>query len=127
MELPAIVTALAIVEYLFFSFKVGLGRQTYEVHPPATTGHPEWERMYRVQQNTVEQLIIFVPALWMFATFIGPTLAAVIGLGFLIGRPIYYVTYVKDPETRTPGFLIGYVTNVILLLGGLGGAIYALL
>ena len=65
MELPAIVTLLALLEYMFFAFRVGTSRAKYGVAAPATSGNPEWDRLFRVQQNTLEQLIIFVPALWV--------------------------------------------------------------
>ena len=127
MELPAIVTALALAEYLFFTFRVGLSRQKYGVEAPATSGNPEWERLFRVQQNTLEQLIIFLPALWLFATYIHPGAAAGIGLLFLIGRPLYGSAYFKEPSSRTAGFLMGFFANVVLLLGGIGGAVASLL
>ena len=127
MELPAIVTALALFEYMFFTFRVGTSREKYGVAAPATTGNPEWERMFRVQQNTLEQLMIFLPALWLFSSFVSPAIGALIGLGFVVGRPIYWNSYIKEPSSRTMGFLFGFLANVLLLLGGLGGAVMSLL
>jgi uncharacterized MAPEG superfamily protein len=127
MELPAIVTLLALIEFMFFTFRVGTSRAKFEVPAPATSGHPEWERLFRVQQNTLEQLMIFLPALWIFSTFVSAPVGAAIGLVFLIGRPIYYNSYITDPEKRTPGFVMGFLANVVLILGGIGGAINSLL
>ncbi|MEM7364789.1 MAG: MAPEG family protein [Pseudomonadota bacterium] len=127
MEFPAIVTLIAIVEYMVFSFRVGLSREKYGVKAPATSGNEEWERLFRVQQNTLEQLIIFLPALWIFSYFVHPLIGAGIGCIFLIGRPIYAAAYASDPSTRGTGFIMGYLTSVVLLIGGAGGIVYGLL
>lgn len=124
MELPALVTLIALIEYSFFTLRTGLSRAKYDVPAPATTGNEEWERYFRVQQNTVEQLIVFLPALWLCAYTTRPDLAALIGLGFIIGRPIYYFSYIKAPETRALGFLLGFLTNNVLILGAIGGSLY---
>jgi len=126
MELPAIVTLLAVLEYMFFSLQVGFGRVKHDIQPPATTGNPEWERLYRVQVNTAEHLIVFIPGLWIFASYVSATVAAGLGLVFVIGRFVYYLGYLKAPEKRTPGFLIGFLANAILVIGGLVGAVMSL-
>ncbi len=127
MELPAIVTLLALLEYMFFTLRVGLSRAKYQVIAPAISGSPEWERLYRVQQNTLEQLMVFLPALWVFSVFVSPMVGAGIDLFFVIGRLLYSASYIKDPQSRGPGFLMGFLANVTLILGGIGGAVRSLL
>ena len=127
MELIVIVVALALLEYMYFSFQVGNGRAKYDVPAPAVSGNPIWERLYRVQLNTVEQLIVFLPAIWLFGTYVSAPLGAGLGLIFVIGRFIYFNSYVKDPASRTIGFVMGFLANVVMVVGALIGAMMRLL
>ena len=122
MEWIAIVTVLALLEYMVFGMRVGLNRAKYEVAAPAVSGNEIWERHFRVQQNTVEQLIIFLPALWLFGYYVSGPIGALVGLLFVVGRAIYAAGYVSAPEKRSRGFLMTFLANVILILGALGGA-----
>jgi len=126
MEYVAIVTALALLEYMWISVRVGAARGKYNVEAPATSGNPIWERHYRVQQNTVEQLVVFLPAVWIFASFGSPVWAAALGLLFVAGRLVYAITYVQDPAKRTVGFGMTFLANVVLVLGSLVQAVRAL-
>ncbi len=127
MEYVAIVTTLALIQAFYFGVKVGLQREAHGINAPATSGHPDFERAFRVQQNTIEQLIVVVPSLWIFATYWQPEIAAGLGLVFVIGRQIYSSAYMGDPSKRTIGFSIGSLATVILLVGSLVGAIMNLL
>src|SRR5262245_40010489 len=106
MPYVAIVTVLALVQLIVFGVLVGRARSRCGVQAPATSGHPEFERYYRVQMNTVEQLVLFLPALWVFAHFVSPPWAAVAGVVYIVGRVIYAVSYVRDPNSRTLGFAL---------------------
>jgi len=96
LEIIAIITVVALLEYMVFSFQVGAARGKYDVPAPATTGNEIFERLNRVQQNTLEQLIVFLPTLWIFALHTSVTGAAILGTLFIIGRAIYAITYVAD-------------------------------
>ena len=126
MEVIVIITSLALVQFMIFGYRVGAARGKYDVPAPATTGNEIFERHNRVHQNTLEQLIVFIPALWTFAHFTHTTGAAVLGILFIVGRTVYALAYVSDPKKRSAGFLLGFVTNLILILGSLYGAIRAL-
>jgi len=127
MAYVALVTALALIEYMVFTGFVGWARGRFGVDAPAISGHPEFERYFRVQQNTLEQLIVFLPALWIFAQFVSAPIATALGAAFIVGRLLYFRSYVRDPKSRTIGFVIGYLSVVILVLGAAGGAVRAAL
>lgn len=121
-----IVTALALLQFIVFGFKVGAARGKYGVNAPAVTGNPIFERHFRVQQNTLEQLIAFLPGLYLFAHYVSPLWAAVLGLLYLVGREIYSATYVKDPAKRSAGFGLSAMPILVLVGGGLAGAVWQL-
>jgi glutathione S-transferase len=114
MEAVVIVTVLALMQYMFFGIQVGGARQKYGVKAPATSGDPEFERINRVHQNTLEQLIVLIPALWMYAHYVNPLWGAGIGVVYLIGRFIYRAEYTKDPATRTLGFSLSFLPGVVM-------------
>jgi len=127
MEYVAIVVLLSLLEYIFFVGMTGKARGTYSINAPAISGDENFERMFRVQQNTLEQLIIFIPAIFLCAYYLHALAAAGIGVFFIIGRAIYYKGYISDPKKRGTGFVITFFTSVILILGGLGGIVKSML
>ena len=121
-----IVTALALLQFIVFGFKVGKARGRYGVKAPATTGNDIFERNFRVQQNTLELLVVFVPGLYLFSHYLSPLIAALLGLIYLIGREVYAIGYVKDPGKRGPGYAMSFLPTAALVLGGLFGAVRSL-
>jgi glutathione S-transferase len=126
MEWLALVTVLSLLVYMWCTLRVGMARGKFGIEAPATTGNEIFERHYRVQQNSVEQLVVFLPALWIFGTLISAPIGAGVGSLFVVGRIVYALGYVADPKRRTAGFLMGYIANAVLVVGSLVGAVMAL-
>jgi glutathione S-transferase len=116
----ALVTCLAILFYFFTSLRVGKARATFGVKAPATSGNPDFERVFRVQMNTLEWMPIFLPLLWLFAIYNSDTIAALVGLVWIAGRVLYMTGYSQAAEKRETGFFIQALACVVLLLGALG-------
>jgi glutathione S-transferase len=121
-----LVLALALLEFFVFGWAVARARSRYAVPAPAISGHAIFERYFRVQMNTLEQLVVFVPSLLVFSHYLNPLLAAALGALFIIGRAVYFQGYVAAPERRHIGFLLSAIPNVALLFGALFGALRAL-
>ena len=119
MQAVAIVTILALAQFILFSIQVGSMRGKHGVKAPAVTGHPEFERMFRVQQNTMEQLVAFIPALWIYAYLVNPFWGAAMGLVFIVGRFLYRASYVKDPDSRGLGFTLTFLPTAVMLVWAL--------
>mgnify|MGYP001954043261 CR=1 FL=1 len=127
MELPAFtsfMTLIAVGQFFAFSFLVGRARVKHNVPAPATYGNPEFERTFRVQQNTMEQLVIFPPSLWMLGLWVNDMAAGVLAIFWVIGRELYAMSYIKDPEGRGKGFMISMAAGAILWAGALGAIAY---
>jgi glutathione S-transferase len=124
--LVAIVTLLALLVYFFMSLQVGQGRTKFGVVAPATTGNPDFERLYRVQMNTLEWLPIFLPPLWLFAIYVSDAIAAVLGLVWIAGRILYMTGYAEAAQKRSRGFGIQAGAAGALLLGSLAAILWRL-
>ncbi len=122
-----IVGIAAVLQLIAFSILVGRARRDYALPAPATSGHPLFERYYRVQMNTVETLIAFLPGLWLAAKYWPPHYVAVVGAVYLLGRVLYLRGYVRDPKDRHVGYLLSSAPTVVLLLAALIGAIRSLI
>ncbi len=123
MTLVAIVAGLALLEYATFVWQAGSARGRTGIPAPAMHGNEEFERRRRVLENTIEQLVLFLPSLFLFAWFVSEGFAVALGLVFIVGRALYAHAYVTDPAKRGPGFLMTLGSNLVLLVGGLVGAI----
>lgn len=126
MHYVALVTLLLICQYVAFMALCGKARVASGIKAPAVTGDENFERAYRVQMNTVEQLLIALPAMWVCAMFFSPSVAASLGLAFFIGRLLYRNAYVRDPEARGPGMMIGFLAGIGMLVLGFWGVLSAL-
>ena len=118
---------LALVEFVVFGFAVARARTRYNVPAPAVSGHEVFERYFRVQMNTLEQLVVFLPAILLFGRYVSAPVAAALGALFIIGRALYFQGYVRAAEKRHIGFGLSAFPNLVLLVGALLGVLRVLL
>jgi uncharacterized membrane protein YecN with MAPEG domain len=123
MNWVAIVSLLALIQMLVFGYMVGNARGKYGIKAPATTGHPVFEAWFRVQANSVEMAVVFLPALWLAARYWRPDYAAVVGVVYLVGRQVYAAGYVKEPSKRGAGFGLSFVAVAVLIVAALIGVV----
>jgi glutathione S-transferase len=119
----AIVTLLVVLFYFFVATRVAAAHGRFNVKLPAVSGHPDFERVYRVQMNTLEWAPIMLPLLWLCAIYFSDLAAAGLGLIWLAGRIVYYVGYTRAVEKRVPGFFIQSTACLLLLLGAIVGLV----
>ena len=116
--LSAAVTILVMLIYWLAGFSVARMRGKHGIRAPATSGHPEFDRAFRVHMNTLEQMPIILPLLWLATLFFHSIgwLPAVFGLVWVVGRIVYRMAYMNDPGSRAAGFIITNIANVGLLV-----------
>lgn len=116
-----LVTAAALLQYLAFGTLVGRARVKYGVAAPAISGHEAFERLYRVQANTLEMMVAFVPSLWLAAKYWSPGWISALGALYVIGRFVYFSGYTKEPAKRVLGFHLSLFPVAVLLVAALVG------
>jgi glutathione S-transferase len=126
LALPALMTLLAVLWYFYTGIHVARAKSKYNVVSPATTGDPAFERAFRVQMNTLEQIVAFLPAMWLYAWFGNPRWAAIACGVWIVGRIIYAVGYWQDAKKRGPGFLISAFAFFAVWIAALVSVIRAL-
>ena len=126
LQLVALVTVFSLMLYFYMGIKVGVARGKFNVPAPATTGHPEFERTFRVQMNTLEWLPIFLASLWLFSIFVHDYIAAALGAIWIVGRYIYMQGYIDAPEKRSAGFAIQALATLVMLVGTLIGILWGM-
>jgi hypothetical protein len=119
--LTSLAVVLALLVFLVLGSLVGAARGKYNVPAPLSSGHPEFDKRYRVQMNTLEQLVLLLPALYLAAPVLGDTITGGVGLVWSLGRILYARAYFVDPAKRSLGFaLTAFPTLGLILVGGYG-------
>jgi len=126
-HLPALVTLLTMLLLLATVWAVGRARDRYNIKAPAITGDPGFERAYRVQMNTLEQTVMFLPTLWLAANFGFSGWAGIAGLIWLVGRAWYAIAYLRDASKRGPGFMVAMLAWLALLIMAVIGVARAMM
>lgn len=122
-HLPYLVILLTVLLLFVVTLLTGRARGKYGVKAPATTGHPLFERAYRVQMNTLEQTVTFLPALWLAARWGNPAWAGILGLIWLAGRVWYVQAYLHEPASRGKPFVLAMLALVLLILLAIWGVV----
>ncbi len=120
----ALVTCLAIAFYFSTGIQVSRARTAFGIKAPATSGHPDFDRVFRVQMNTLEWMPIFLPSLWLFAIYISDSYAALLGLIWIAGRVLYLTGYSQAAAKRGAGFGIQALAGILLWAGALGAIVW---
>ena len=115
----ALVSVLALAYFVWTGIAVGRARAKHGGKAPAVTGPEEFNRTFRVQQNTLEQIVLFLPALWLAQALANAIWVPLVGLVWIVGRILYGSSYQRDPASRSTGFMLTFVPTMVLLLTAL--------
>ena len=126
MDYVYLIILLALVQFILFTINTGRARGKYGIDAPKTVGNETFERIFRVQQNTMEQLILFIPGMLAFAHYVSVRWVLVPGVLYLVGRQLFSHLYVSDPKKRGPGVALSFLSNIALVLGALIGVLLQL-
>ncbi len=126
MEYTIIIILVSLLQFIYFTGKTGFTRGKYSVEAPNITGNEDWECIHRVQQNTMEQLVIFIPSMVIFHQYVSDQWVLLPGILFIVGRQVYSHLYTKDPASRGPGVILSFFSNIALVVGSLIGIIVSL-
>jgi glutathione S-transferase len=126
-DFTAIVILLAVILYFWTGFRVGQARVKFAVKAPATTGNPDFERAFRIQMNTLEWMPIFLPAIWLAASYVSDIGAALLGVVWIAGRVLYLRGYTEAAEKRETGFFVQAISAGLLWLAALIGVLASML
>lgn len=126
MEYIELVAILAVLQFFFFGIMTGVARGKSGLKAPAVTGDENFERMYRVQANTIESLVAFLPALFIAGNHWSPTIVSLLGLVYIVGRFIYWRGYVSNPEKRGLGFMISAIPILVLIVMAILGSVLSI-
>ncbi|ETX09718.1 membrane protein [Marinomonas ushuaiensis DSM 15871] len=126
MQYVELIIITSVLQFFFFAVMTGKARIKYGIKAPAISGHEGFERMYRVQMNTLEMLVMFIPAIFIASNYWSTSLVSSLGLVYLVGRFIYWLAYVKDPASRTVGFMLSMLPSLALIILSIVGIIMSL-
>ncbi len=126
MQYVELVAIAAVLQFFFFGAMTGLARSNSGLKAPAMTGDDGFERMYRVQMNTMETLVAFMPALFIASSYWSPLLVSGLGTVYLLGRFLYWRAYVAAPEKRAMGFMLSMIPTLCLIILAIAGIVMSL-
>lgn len=123
VAVATLIVVLAAIEVMVLGFLVGKARGTYGVKAPATSGHPDWERVNRAHQNSIEQLVVFIPLFLAYCFHVGQTTGIGLGVVFLIARVLYARGYIQQAERRSVGAFLTFAVQAWLAIGAVIGLV----